>query len=325
MTYPHVLPVPPDWEHLNGEEKQSIRHYLTAHFTDAGNPLHRYRAYQAAIRQHNSEIAQAATLKQLAQAQPIIGVEEETGAPVYQNEDGTVTVAQATDEELTEILNRALQTIEDAAPRLARAIARKRFPETRPMDIRHATQNLDNAIRLIREDIEALSYTDEAQAARREREQTNRTWVEAARLYRARHRYGVPWHELTEEQRAEWFELADERVPPKWEDLTQKQRLVWAGGRDLPEDVVEPLYTRDRALKIRRKAYRKIHHAKPFTILSPQQRMADVAETAQTLSWARLENAKGRINDLTLAVWEEHYRRALHAYTKPFEPYPGAP
>ncbi|WNN95128.1 hypothetical protein SEA_MAGRITTE_177 [Microbacterium phage Magritte] len=325
MTYPHILPVPPDWEKLANEEKQAIRHYLQKHFKDAGNPLHRYRAYQAEIRKHNSEIANADTVKRLTQAQPIVGVTAE-GRFAYTQPNGTVHLGPPSDVVLAEILTEALDTIEEAIPRLATAIAHKRFPETRPMDIRHAKENAEQALRVFREDVEALTYSDEARAQKRAEAAKARIWKMAADQYYAsvpKNSQGmpVPFSMLTEEQREEWFELADDRVPPTWENLTDEQRLSWAGGRNLREDIVRPLYEKERARGLRRRAAKKIDRINPYAVRDPNQRMAEAAEMTRMRSWAREQNAQGRMSDLQLAVWEEHHRRALHAYVRPTEPY----
>ena len=136
----------------------------------------------------------------------------------------------------------------------------------------------------------------------------------------------TPWHALTEEAKASWFALADDRVPPTWNELTPEERGAYRDEHDirpLPAREAAAHHESNRWKSMRRRAYRQIEFANPYTVFSnPQQRMENAAQFAQMLSERRERHAKGQISDLELAIWQEHYRRALHAYTRPFEPYP---
>lgn len=268
-------------------------------------------------------------VRKFAQQQPILGVATED--PLLKN-----TEVIPTDIELAERLTPILDLIEDVIPRLALAIARKRFPreESRIVSIRHATQNAHNALRVLREDVEALTYSDEARAARRAQEEMDHIWRRAKSKYQhwaGAKRKGqdriLPFEQLSEDQKSEWFGLADDRVPRVWDELSPGQREAYAARHHMSTDPgrAKRDHTMRRARGLRRRAYKQVEHSRPYTVLSPTQRMDDIAAAAQTLSWARAQRARGAATDLDLAVMEEHYRRALHAYTRPTEPYPEAP
>jgi hypothetical protein len=64
----------------------------------------------------------------------------------------------------------------------------------------------------------------------------------------------------------------------------------------------------------------KLPYAVRGTALS---RMEAVGYFAAILSWAKDRHRRmpWDMDEVLLAMWQEHYDRAVHAYTRPFEPY----
>lgn len=241
-------------------------------------------------------------------------------------------MTEKTDIELAKILTDALDTIEEAIPRLAVAIAQRRRPDYRDMDVRHGRENAERSMRVLREDVEALTYSDAARAHRRAQKEMERIWRRARSKYerwagsqRTPRDNIAPWGTLNGAEKAKWFGLADDRIPPTWNELTPDQRADFFQ-RHRGQALSPPqIHAEKRARGLRRRAYQHVEHSAPFTIKSPDARMAEVALMAELLSRSIDEHRMGRVNDLQLAIYEEHYRRALHAYTRPTEPYPEAP
>ena len=254
--------------------------------------------------------------------------------PVVTLLDDDPLLTDLADQELAGELAKALDALQESVPRLAQAIVRKRFPDNgRAIDIRHATENAERALAILAEDVEALNFTDAARAARRAEQAVERIWGKAKHKYQQwagasrgnRFQAIIPWDMLPQDVRDMWFGLADDRVPPTWDELTPDQRADFSQRHARQALSPAQIHTQKRARGLRRRAYRQIEHANPYTVRSPEQRMHDIAATAQTLSWAKIERAAGRMNDLQFEVWAEHHRRAYHAYTHPTDPYPEAP
>lgn len=267
----------------------------------------------------------------------MIGVIPQTGRPVYRDTDGHLTTEPMTDLELSAKISERLDWIEEELPRMRTALMR-RF---RAFDSRSKTGilshkamiELQGSMRVLHEAARALGETPQARAQAKAESELNRVWQKAKTQYHhwaSKSRGGtfqaiIPWDMLTEDQKAEWFDRADDRVPPTWRELTPEQKGAYRdthGIRSLESAEAGAHHERNRQKHLRRKAYRQVQDAVPYKVpRTTEQRMEDVTAHAQNLSWVRAEHAAGRMSDLTLAIQQEHYRRALHAYTRPFEPY----
>lgn len=228
-----------------------------------------------------------------------------------------------TDKELATLMEGVLETLEVHFDRLALALAQHRHPMGMgTLQRMQASQELRQAYDLFEAATKALTLTDEARAENREAFVIQRIWNDAAIAYSQKHPEGEPWHTLSDEERAAWFASADPRIPPLWDDLTDVQKATYMQERaqGLTEDEAAQQHTLRRALHLRRRAARKIdmagleYHVKA----DPRERMEDAAQMIRIASFMRTDPS---ITDLALAVWEEHERRAIHAYTRPFEPY----
>lgn len=228
-----------------------------------------------------------------------------------------------------------LDAIEEALPRLKQALSRRaledRLRNEPPRGAAKEHKRVQEALRVLHDAARVMGQTPQARAQVKAESELARVWRRAKHMYlsqprRDRSNKVVPWDTLTEDQKVAWFERADDRVPPTWQELTPTQKAVYRdehGIRSLPSDEAAAHHERNRQKNMRRRAYKR---AAPYRVhLDPETRMTEVTIKAQTLGWAREEHARGRLTAMEVAVWEEHYRRAVHAYTRPFEPYPEAP
>lgn len=262
-----------------------------------------------------------------------IGVTRETGKTVRLKADGTLTIDQALsdvlrapdDRELSAIIRDAIDALDGYEDRMARAWAKRQMqslPKTQFSGF-HRDQALKE-IRAAKSFLlnvgDSLKYTDEALAKGFEERLNQRIWADAKQAYRHRNPQGLLWDQLTDEERQKWFDYADESVPPTWENATPQTREHYRELLKREHTRPEDAYNRDRARKIRRRASFKIDFAGyPYRVHpDPTARMAEVATMAQTRGYILGDTGR---TELEIAVWDEHYRRALHAYTKPFEPY----
>lgn len=266
----------------------------------------------------------------------LVGVIPQTGEPVYRDADGSLTMEPMSDLELSAKISERLDWIEEEMTRMQIALVRRqreRNPRAKSALVSmQARRQIQEALRVLHEAARAVGETPGARAQAKAESELNRVWSRAKDKYQrwagSQRKSPIqtitPWHALSEEEQAHWFGLADDRVPRTWRELAPEERGIYRDRfdlRPLPAAEAAAHHERNRWKSMRRRAYRQVEDAVPYRVLSPEQRMADVAAHAQNLSWVRAEHAAGRMSDLTLAIQQEHYRRALHAYTRPFEPY----
>jgi len=246
------------------------------------------------------------------------------------------TAESVSDLVLSARISEHIDAIEEELPRLKQALSRRSLEKARSRNelpggaVKEHVRVME-ALKVLHDAARVLGETPQARAQAKAEMELARVWRRAKHMYlsqprRDRRNKIIPWGALSDAQRTKWFEQADDRVPPTWAELTPTQKALYRGAHDilaLPSDEAAAHHERNRQKNMRRRAYKRVQFAAPYRVLSnPETRMTDVTAKAQTLGWAREEHARGRVSDMELAVWEEHYRRAIHAYTRPFEPYP---
>lgn len=259
---------------------------------------------------------------------------ERLSAPKLAQEELEDIVREPNDVELSAIVRESMDALDGYEDRMATAYGRRMMQLSAKTQFRGyhekiARDEIRDAVSLLMNVSDALKYTEDGLKQAEAKREFDRIWGRAKHMYQQhagthrtdRRKIITPWHELSEDEQAEWFALADDRVPPTWDELTPDQRADFSQRHTRQALSPAQIHAEKRARNIRRSVARQIEHARPYRVLSPQQRMSDVADMTQILSWAKEEHAKGRVTERELAVWAEHRRRAYHAYTRPFEPY----